>query len=537
MRVVLIVTGGIAAYKALEITRLLRGIDVAVQPMLTQAAQRFVTPLSLAALAGQAVLLDADDNETMPHIYATRGAAAVLIAPATADFMAQLAAGMAHSLPLSTVLAAQVPVFIAPAMNPTMWQNPATQRNVRRLQRLGMHIIAPEYGMAACGDVGEGRLAAPHTIVQHMLTQLPPPQGALTGQHAVVTAGATREPLDPVRCITNHSSGKQGYAIAQALWQAGARVTLITGETALPAPLGVHVVGVQTAQQMHTAVQQHTPADIMVGVAAVADYAPVPQPQKIKKEAWQAPQHWQQTPDIIASATARYKVAFAAETCNTPDELIALARVKLQRKQCQLVVANNVTAQANTFGSDSSVVHFVTADAQQSFARQSKTATANALVQHIAHALVPAMPALSPSVAVQLLPHAVAMPHYASAQAAGLDLTASEDLTLLPQQRGLMPTGLCIALPQGTEAQIRPRSGLALKQGLTVLNAPGTIDADYRGEIKVLLLNAGQEPVHIKRGDRIAQMVVAHVLQVTLQEQTTLESTQRQQNGFGSTGV
>uniref|UniRef100_UPI0037C54B9F bifunctional phosphopantothenoylcysteine decarboxylase/phosphopantothenate--cysteine ligase CoaBC n=1 Tax=Phenylobacterium sp. TaxID=1871053 RepID=UPI0037C54B9F len=276
-RVLLIVGGGIAAYKALELTRLLRKAGVAVRPILTAAGAQFVTPLSLSALAEDRVyqdLFNLTDEAEMGHIQLSRSADLVVVAPATADLMAKAANGLAGDLASTTLLATDKPVLMAPAMNVRMWTHAATQRNLAQLRADGVGIVGPDEGAMACGEYGPGRMAEPEAILAAILDRLSDAPKPLAGRHALVTAGPTAEPLDPVRLLTNRSSGKQGYAIAQALAALGARVTLVSGPTALPAPAGVTRVDVETARQMLTACEAALPADIAVCVAAVADWRP-----------------------------------------------------------------------------------------------------------------------------------------------------------------------------------------------------------------------------------------------------------------------
>jgi phosphopantothenoylcysteine decarboxylase/phosphopantothenate--cysteine ligase len=275
-RVLLIVGGGIAAYKALELTRLLRKAGVGVRPIMTRAAAEFVTPLSLAALAEDKVyqeLFSLTDEAEMGHIELSRSADLVVVAPATADLMAKAANGLADDLASTTLLATDKPVLMAPAMNVRMWLNPATQRNLKTLEADGVRIVGPDEGPMACGEFGPGRLAEPAAIFEAIMLALAGVSGSpLAGKSVVVTAGPTAEPIDPVRVLTNRSSGKQGYAIAAALAELGARVTLISGPTALSAPVGVKRVWVETAVEMLEATKGALPADAAICVAAVADW-------------------------------------------------------------------------------------------------------------------------------------------------------------------------------------------------------------------------------------------------------------------------
>ncbi len=277
-RILLIIGGGIAAYKCLELIRRGRERGLAFRCVLTAAASQFVTPLSVASLAGEKVydqLFSLTDEAEMGHIRLSREADLVVVAPATADLMAKMAAGLADDLASTLLLASDKPVLVAPAMNPQMWSHPATRRNLARLAEDGVHLVGPNPGDMACGEVGSGRMAEPHEILAAIEALLAPAARPLAGMRAIVTSGPTREPLDPVRFLSNHSSGRQGHAIARALAEAGAAVTLVTGPVAEPDPPGVAVVHVETAREMLAAVEDALPAEIAVCAAAVADWRPV----------------------------------------------------------------------------------------------------------------------------------------------------------------------------------------------------------------------------------------------------------------------
>lgn len=389
-RILLIVGGGIAAYKALELTRLLRKAGVGVRPILTRAGAEFVTPLSLSALAEDKVyseLFSLTDEAEMGHIELSRSADLVVVAPATADLMAKAANGLAGDLASTTLLATDKPVLMAPAMNVRMWEHPATRRNLESLRRDGVLFVGPDEGAMACGEFGPGRMAEPAAILQAILDAL---TGAaarpLTGRRAIVTAGPTAEPIDPVRLITNRSSGKQGYAIAQALAALGADVTLVSGPTALPAPAGVARVAVETAREMLAACEAALPADIAVCVAAVADWRPESLgAQKIKKgEGGPPPISLVENPDILATlskAKARpaLVVGFAAET----NDVEAHARAKLDRKGCDWIVANDVSVQG-TMGGDDNAVAIVFKGGIERWERAPKAEVARRLAARIA---------------------------------------------------------------------------------------------------------------------------------------------------------
>jgi phosphopantothenoylcysteine decarboxylase/phosphopantothenate--cysteine ligase len=414
-RVLLIVGGGIAAYKALELVRLLRRADVGVQPILTRAGEQFVTPLSLSALAEAETrreLFSLTDEAAMGHIELSRSADLVVVAPATADLMAKAAHGLADDLASTTLLATDKPVLMAPAMNVRMWDHAATRRNLAALQGDGVRFVGPDEGAMACGEYGFGRMAEPaaiHDAILALLGELPPPPargpvivvaGAaasptgrpLAGKHVLVTAGPTAEPIDPVRLLTNRSSGKQGYAIAEALAALGARVTLVSGPVALPAPAGVRRVMVETASDMLQACQAALPAEAAVCVAAVADWRPeTSQAHKIKKGpgGQAASLKLVENPDILAAlarpgpARPALVVGFAAET----DQVEAHAKAKLKRKGCDWIVANDVSA-AGVMGGDANEVMLVTAQGVEHWDAAAKTAIGARLANRIAEALV-----------------------------------------------------------------------------------------------------------------------------------------------------
>lgn len=397
-RVLLIVGGGVAAYKALELTRLLRKAGVAVRPILTSAGAQFVTPLSLGGLAGDKVyseLFDLTDEAEMGHIQLSRSADLVVVTPATADLIAKAAHGLAGDLASTTLLATDKPVLMAPAMNVRMWLHPATQRNVATLKADGVSFIGPDDGAMACGEFGPGRLAEPEAIFAAIMEALDgpaarPQERPLAGKRALVTAGPTFEPIDPVRGITNRSSGRQGFAIAQALAQLGAEVTLIAGPVFLPTPPGVRRVDVETARQMLAASQAALPADVGVFVAAVADWR-VDEAfgTKLKKEKGGPPAlTFVENPDILATLSAtgpsrpRLVVGFAAETNDVEQH----ARAKLARKGCDWIIANDVT-QPGVMGGEDNAVLLVTRDGTERWDRAPKDTVARAIAERIAKAL------------------------------------------------------------------------------------------------------------------------------------------------------
>ena len=391
-RVLLIVGGGVAAYKALELARLFRKADVAVRPILTRAGAEFVTPLSLAALCEDKVyqeLFSLTDEAQMGHIELSRSADLVVVAPATADLMAKAAGGLAGDLASTTLLATDKPVLMAPAMNVRMWLHAATQRNLARLKADGVSFVGPDDGAMACGEFGPGRMAEPEAIFDAAMAMLGG-GGPLSGKHVLITAGPTAEPIDPVRVITNRSSGKQGYAIAGALAALGARVTLVSGPVALSAPPGVTRVDVETAQEMLAACKAALPADAAVCVAAVADWR-ADEVFKVKmKKSHEGPPTIRlvENPDILATLSARgdkrpkLVVGFAAET----SDLEAQARSKLKRKGCDWIVANDVSADG-IMGGDENEVLLVYPQGTDQWPRASKAEVARRLAERIAEDL------------------------------------------------------------------------------------------------------------------------------------------------------
>ena len=388
-RVLLIVGGGIAAYKACELIRLLKARGHAVRCVMTDGASHFVTPMTLAALSEDQVytsLWDLKDEAEMGHIQLSRQADLIVVAPATADLMARMTAGIADDLATTLLLATDKPVLAAPAMNVRMWQHAATVRNVARLRADGVTVLDPNEGAMACGEFGPGRLPEPAAIAAAVDRMLAPPATPLTGRRILVTAGPTHEAIDPVRYIANRSSGKQGFAIAGALAALGADVTLIAGPVTLATPAGVRRVDVVSAQDMADAVLAALPADAAVMVAAVADWRVEAAPQKVKKGKAPPALVLSENVDILATlATSsdrpRLVVGFAAETENVID----YARAKRQRKGADWIVANDVSH--DVFGSDANTVHLVTGDGVESWERLAKDAVAARLADRIAQTL------------------------------------------------------------------------------------------------------------------------------------------------------
>jgi phosphopantothenoylcysteine decarboxylase/phosphopantothenate--cysteine ligase len=345
-RILLGVTGGIAAYKSADLVRRLMEQGAQVQVVMTAAAREFVTPTTFQALSGRAVrtdLWDAQAEAAMGHIELARWAELVLVAPASADFLARLAHGLADDLLTTLCLATEAPIVVAPAMNQLMWRNPATRANVELLTGRGIRLIGPAVGDQACGEHGPGRLVEPADIVAQVAPLLAP-AGPLLGRRVLVTAGPTRECIDPVRFVSNRSSGKMGFALAQSMREAGADVVLISGPVSLPTPLGVHRIDVESAEQMHTAVLRELPGTaIFIGTAAVADYRPLScSEQKIKKTSETLALELTRTTDILAQVSASaqrpFMVGFAAET----NAVEHYARAKLLAKNLDLIAANEV---------------------------------------------------------------------------------------------------------------------------------------------------------------------------------------------------
>ena len=392
-KVLLIVGGGIAAYKSCEIVRTLRRRGHAVRCVLTEGGSHFVTPMTLAALSEDQVfttLWDLKDEAEMGHIQLSRQADLVVIAPATADLLARMAGGLANDLATTLLLATDKPVLAAPAMNVRMWQHPATRRNVAQLRADGVTVMEPDEGAMACGEFGPGRLPEPDAIVarieQMLAGNAPRP---LFGRHILVTAGPTHEPIDPVRYIANHSSGKQGFAIAGALAALGARVSLVAGPVPLPTPAGVDRIDVESAQDMANAVAAALPADAAVMVAAVADWrAEDAAGQKIKKRPGEPPAPLQlvENVDILATLARSPRrpallVGFAAET----EHVVEHATAKRARKGADWIVANDVSG--DVMGGDANTVHLITADGVESWERLPKDQVAARLAERIAAAL------------------------------------------------------------------------------------------------------------------------------------------------------
>lgn len=395
-RILLVIGGGIAAYKSLMLIRGLRERGARVRVVMTKAAQEFVTPLSAGALAGERAYTDLFDAATefdVGHIRIARDTDFVVVAPATADLMAKMASGHADDLASTVLLATDKRILIAPAMNPHMWSHPATQRNLAQLLADGISVVGPNEGeMAERGEAGIGRMAEPEQIVSAIEGAMVaiPSERSLAGKRVLVTSGPTQEPIDPVRFLTNRSSGRQGHALARAAAQAGAEVVLISGPVELPDPAGVQTVHVTTATEMLRAAESALPVDVAICAAAVSDWRVAkPAPEKLKKvNGKDAKLELVENPDILATIS-RHKqrpklvVGFAAET----EKLIEHAREKLQAKGCDWIVANDVSPEAGVFGGAQNTVHLVTASGVESWPPQSKQAVADGLVRKIADTL------------------------------------------------------------------------------------------------------------------------------------------------------
>jgi len=391
-RILLIITGGIAAYKSLDLIRRLSERGATVRCILTTAGSQFVTPLSVSALSGEKVysdLFDLTDEAEMGHIRLSREADLVVVAPATADIMAKMANGLANDLASTALLATDKPVLIAPAMNVEMWQHPATRRNAETLRADGITIVGPAAGDLACGEVGQGRMTEVADLVEAIAQKLGEAAWpSLIGRRALVTSGPTREAIDPVRYMSNHSSGKQGHAIAAALAAGGAETTLVTGPTGEAPPSGVKTVNVESARDMLAACQAALPLDIAVCAAAVADWRVADEyGEKIKKNGAAPPAlQMVENPDILATLSKKSNdrpalvVGFAAET----ENLIANATAKRTRKDCDWIIANDVSPGSGTFGGETNTVHLVSADGVEDWPTLTKTGVAERLTQRIA---------------------------------------------------------------------------------------------------------------------------------------------------------
>ncbi|MCB8819453.1 bifunctional phosphopantothenoylcysteine decarboxylase/phosphopantothenate--cysteine ligase CoaBC [Microvirga rosea] len=388
-RILLVIGGGIAAYKSLDLIRRLRERGASVRCILTAGAQHFITPLAASAISGQRThtdLFDREDEADIGHIRLARDADLVVVAPATANLMAKMAGGHADDLASTVLLATTLPILLAPAMNVRMWLHPATQRNLATLQADGIRTVGPNEGAMAEAETGPGRMAEPLEIVAAIESRFAP-SGPLVGKHVVVTSGPTHEPIDPVRYIANRSSGKQGHAIARAAAAAGARVTLVSGPVDLADPAGVTTIHVESAREMLDAVETALPADIGIFAAAVADWRVANAgEQKIKKNNGALPNlALTENPDILATIARRNEgrpqlmIGFAAET----ENVIEHARQKLAKKGCDLIVANDVSTGTGVMGGDSNTVHLVSPAGVETWPTLSKTDVARKLIERL----------------------------------------------------------------------------------------------------------------------------------------------------------
>ncbi|MEQ1753969.1 MAG: bifunctional phosphopantothenoylcysteine decarboxylase/phosphopantothenate--cysteine ligase CoaBC [Micropepsaceae bacterium] len=392
-RILLIIGGGIAAYKSLELIRLLRQKAANVRCILSSAGSQFVTPLSVSGLSGDKVyqdLFSLTDEADMGHIQLSRDADLLVVAPATADLIAKIAHGRADDLASTALLATDKPVLVAPAMNVRMWLNAATQRNIAQVRADGVRIAGPNEGDMACGEFGPGRMAEPAEILAAIETQFGQ-TSVLAGRRALVTAGPTIEPIDPIRYISNRSSGKQGYAIATALARLGAETTLVTGPTSLQSPLGVKTIRIESAQEMLAACEKALPVDVAVFTAAVADWrVSKSSAQKIKKDAGNLPDlSLVENPDILRTIAnhpanrPELVIGFAAET----ENVIAHAQAKRKKKACDWIVANDVSPERGVMGGDENTVHIITKGGNEAWPKLTKQEVADRLVRKVAQHL------------------------------------------------------------------------------------------------------------------------------------------------------
>ena len=491
-RILLIVGGGIAAYKACELIRLIRKAGGSVRCVLTAGGAQFITPMTLAALSEQPVLPASGTSRTRPRwaISSCREADLVVVAPATADLLAKMAGGIADDLATTLLLATDKKVLAAPAMNVRMWQHEATKRNVARLRADGVTVLEPDEGEMACGEYGPGRLPEPEAIFAAIEDALGGP-GPLAGRHVIVTAGPTHEPIDPVRVIANRSSGKQGFAIAGALAELGARVTLVAGPVSLDTPAGVgpdrRRDGAADGRRGRGRSARRCRGAgrggrRLAGRAGARD--------KLKKEDGPPALDWQRTPDILANLAAsaarpRCWSASRPRPRTSPPKPPPSAT----RKGADWIVANDVSG--DVMGGDDNTVHLIGPDGAESWEHMSKAEVARRLAA--AHRRGADMI----EIRVKRLPHGegLALPAYGSEHAVGLDVVSAEEVMLAPGARHPVRTGIAMAIPHGYEVQVRSRSGTAVRNGITCLT--GTIDSDYRGELMVVLVNLGQEPFEI----------------------------------------
>ncbi len=573
-RILLGVTGGIAAYKSPDLVRRLidRGADV--QVVMTAAAQKFVSPMSFQAVSGRPTrsdLWDSAAEAAMGHIELARWAELILIAPASADFIARLAGGRADDLLATLCLASEAPIVVAPAMNRVMWANAATQANVELLVSRGVRVLGPGTGNQACGEVGPGRMLEPLQLAENLLAPLPN-AGLMAGLNVLITAGPTRERLDPVRYLTNRSSGKMGFAVAAAAREAGAHVTLVTGPVHLSAPTGITRIDVESARDMYAAVHRHVAeADVLIAAAAVADFQPVAvAKQKIKKQGAGVKLDLEPAPDIVKSvadmAKRPFVVGFAAET----NDVEANARGKLKRKKLDMIAANRV-GDGIAFDCEDNALTVLWPGGRADIGRGPKLEVARELIALIAQRLPPpeagprrtartrrprrcpgitraagacAADALKRRIKVRILDPRIGtefpLPQHASLGSAGMDLRAclAAPLLLGPGRSELIPTGISVFVEDPAfAALVLPRSGLGHKHGIVLGNLVGLIDSDYQGPLLVSCWNRSDVPFEISPGDRIAQLVIVPVVQAEFEIVEDFSATPRGAGGFGSSGI
>ena len=551
-RILLGVTGGIAAYKSAELTRRLQDEGAEIRVVMTDAATEFITPLTMQALSGHPVhtdLLDTETESVMGHIDLARWADLVLVAPASANFIARLVAGQANDMLTTLCLAAECPLAIAPSMNRAMWANTMTQANITKINDQCIHMLGPDSGSQACGEIGEGRLLDVPELVLEVSKLFP--NRALDGKHVVITAGPTQEAIDPVRYVTNRSSGKQGYALAEAAIEAGARVTLVSGPTNLPPVPRAEMVDVVSAQNMYDAVMDAVPnCDIFIAVAAVADFRPnTAATQKIKKGKGENILTLEliENPDIVAGVAVLdqkpFTVGFAAET----QDLLNYARDKLARKNLDMIVANDVSDQSIGFNSDNNATTVISKEKRNEPTFHVENDFVEKTDQHDRRGLTSfrgeSMSSSGTQIQLKVLSEKIGsefpLPEYATAGSAGMDLRAclDEAITLEPGDTTLLPTGIAVYLADpGLAAVILPRSGLGHKHGIVLGNLVGLIDSDYQGELMVSCWNRGNTTFEITPGERIAQLVVMPVIQAKFEMVEEFQATDRGTGGFGSSG-
>ena len=538
-KILLIICGGISAYKSLEVIRGLKKRDVSIKTILTKSGKNFVTPLSISSLSQEKVYEDifsAENEAEMDHISLSRWADLILIVPATANTISKLSYGLTDDLASTVVLASNKQVFLVPAMNVRMWEHKSTQNNLSKLKSYGYKIIGPEIGDMACGEYGKGQMSEPSYILETIENYFKNIEKNKKFK-ALVTAGPTKEFIDPVRFITNKSSGKQGYEIAKSLRDSGFETTLISGETNLDPVEGVKFISVKTAEEMFRETLNNLPADVAIFNAAVADFRVKEiSSEKIKKSE-NLDLKLEKNIDILSnisnhnSLRPKITIGFAAESQNLEFN----SRKKLDQKNCDWIIANDISDKTIGFDSDDNEVSiFYKNKESEKLLKKKKSLIASEIVNRIISELNQVMV----KVLFKRLNQKAKLPSYKTFGSSGMDLMACVDgpVIINPNESKLIPTGIAIAIPEDTEVQIRPRSGLAAKSSISVLNTPGTIDSDYRGELKIILFNHGKDEFIVNDEDRVAQMVLMPILKVEIEETSELPETIRGSGGFGSTG-